>query len=189
MQLQDEELDRLRATLTKEKQKAKRIWREKCEQQLSHEEAIYGKDMEIARLKGHLLGVTSPSSPPMSPGSSICIIEEELHRLSLSHQWGKALPINLFTAESLDEQWDDWPPTFERAAKCNGWTDSEHLLQLASHLKGKARQEFALLSADDKVTFASAIVAIRGKLDTSCSVSVPFGWIRWPVHRLKMRRA
>ena len=39
------------------------------------------------------------------------------------------------------------------------------LMQLAGHLRGKARQEFALLSADDKVTFANAIVAMRGKLD------------------------
>ena len=44
MQQQTEELEGLRATLAKEKQKAKRIWREKCEQQLSHDEAIDEKD-------------------------------------------------------------------------------------------------------------------------------------------------
>lgn len=37
MQQQDEELE---AILVKEKQKAKQIWREKCEQQLSHEETM-----------------------------------------------------------------------------------------------------------------------------------------------------
>ena len=59
-----------------------------------------------------------------------------------------------------------------RAAEWNGWTDSEHLLQLAGHLRGKARQEFALVSADDQVTFASAIVAMGGKLDAGCRALV-----------------
>ena len=48
-QQHNEELHGLRAVVAKEKQKVKRIWREKCEQQLSHEEAIDRKDMEIAR--------------------------------------------------------------------------------------------------------------------------------------------
>ena len=70
MQQQTEKLEELRATLAKEKQKAKRIWRQKCEQQLSHEEAIDEKDMEIAvRLKARLLEVTPSPSVYTSPGA------------------------------------------------------------------------------------------------------------------------
>ena len=137
-QQHDEELHGLRAVVAKEKQKVKRIWWEKCEQ-LSHEEAIYRKDMEIARLKARLLAVTSPPSPPTSPGSSIRVVEDEPRRPSSSHRRGKASPVDSFSAESLDEQWDDWLPTLERAAEWNGWTDSERLLQLAGHLRGKTR--------------------------------------------------
>ena len=43
--------------------------------------------------------------------------------------------------------------------------DSEHLLQLAGHLRGKARQEFSLLSPDDKEKFSNAVVAMRYRLD------------------------
>ena len=143
-------------TLTKEKRKVKRIWREKCEQQLSHEEAINCKDMEIARLKAHLLAVTSSTSTPTAR------VMEEPSTASSVHRRGKALPIDPFSAESLDELWEDGPPTFERAAEWNGWTDSERLLQLAGHLRGKARQE---LPTSDKVTFARAVAAMRGKLD------------------------
>ena len=161
-QQHDEELHGLRAVVAKEKQKVKRIWREKCEQQLSHKEAIDRKVMEIARLKARLLAVTSPPSPPTSPGSSIRVFQDEPRRPSSSHRRGKAPPpVDSFSAESLYEQWDD---CLERAAEWNGWTDSERLLQLADHLRGKTRL-FSLLSADHKVTFANAIVAMTGKLD------------------------
>ena len=41
---QSDELKEARAILDKEKRKVKRIWREKCELQLSHEEEIETKD-------------------------------------------------------------------------------------------------------------------------------------------------
>ena len=162
---QNTELDEARSALEKEKRKVKRIWRDKCEQQLAHEEAIDEKDMEIARLKARLLALTSPASAPTSGGSVTREAEEETSIPSSSHRRGKAPPIDPFSAESPDEQWDDWLPTFERAAEWNGWTDSERLLQLAGHLRGKARQEFSLLSTDNKATFASATAVMRSRLD------------------------
>ena len=56
---QSDELNEARAALDKEKRKVKRIWREKCELQLSHEEEIETKDLEIARLRAH-----TPTAPP-----------------------------------------------------------------------------------------------------------------------------
>ena len=96
--------------------------------------------MEIARLKAHLLAVTSPPSPPTSPGSSIRAVEDEPRRPSSSHRRGKAPPVDSFSAESLDEQWDDWLPTFERAAEWNSWTYSERLLQLAADAQEKGHR-------------------------------------------------
>lgn len=54
--------------LAKEKQKVKPTWIEKCEQQLSHEEAIDEKDMEIAKLRARFLAVTTSLSVYVSPG-------------------------------------------------------------------------------------------------------------------------
>ena len=118
--------------------------------------------MEIARLKARLSAVTSSMSMPRS---SVHVMEEPSTASSL-HRREKALPIDPFSAGSLDELWEDWLPTFERAAEWNSWTDSEPLLQLAGHLRGKARQEITLLPTSDKVTFARAVAAMRGKLDT-----------------------
>ena len=80
---QAEELE-LRATLIKEKQRVKKIWREKCEQQLLHEEVVYRKDTEIARLKARLLAMAPSPSISTFPGSSVHVVEEEPDRPSLS---------------------------------------------------------------------------------------------------------
>ena len=45
-----EEIKQLQLSLDKEKQKAKRFWHLKCDQQLAHEEALEEKDNKIARL-------------------------------------------------------------------------------------------------------------------------------------------
>ena len=84
---------------------------------------------------------------------------------SLAHRRGKAPPVDSFSAEGLDEQWDEWLPTFERAADWNSWNDAERLLQLAGHLRGKARQEFSLLTFDEKSTFDRAKSAMRSRLE------------------------
>ena len=78
---------------------------------------------------------------------------------------GKAPPIDPFSAEELDEQWDEWLPTFERVAEWNNWSDAECLLQLAGHLRGRARQEFSLLAPEEKSTFIRAKAAVRSRLE------------------------
>lgn len=136
-QQQNTELSEVRAALDKEKRKVKRIWREKCELQLSHEDVVDEKDVEIARLKARLLANTPPTNhtPVVSDRSDHGM--DEPNGMSLPHRRGKAPPVDSFSAEGLDEHWDEWLPTFERAAEWNNWNDTERLLQLAGHLKGK----------------------------------------------------
>ena len=50
---------------------------------------------------------------------------------------GKAPPIDHFSAESAETEFDDWLPTLEHAATWNIWSDEEKLLQLAGHLRGR----------------------------------------------------
>ena len=70
---------------------------------------------------------------------------------------GKAPPVDIFTGESSDVLWEDWLPTLEQTATWNDLTENEKLLQLAGHLRGKAAQEWALLSTANKSTFAIAL--------------------------------
>ena len=51
---QVEKIKELEQSLAKERQKAKRFWREKCDQQLVHEDALEKKDEEIKRLERQL---------------------------------------------------------------------------------------------------------------------------------------
>ena len=154
-QQRESELGEAKAALEKEKRRVKRIWREKCDLQLPHEDAMDAKDVEIARLKARLLAVTLPAAANPrtvpSPGDRRV---DETSLVPLRH--GKAPPIDSFSAEGLDEQWDEWLPTFERAAEWNNWSDTECLLQLAGHLRGKARQKFSLLTPEEKSMFTWA---------------------------------
>ena len=53
---------------------------------------------------------------------------------------------------------DDWLPTLQRAP-------DDLLIQLAGHLKGRAFQEWNLLSASEKETYKQAITALKNRLN------------------------
>ena len=83
----------------------------------------------------------------------------------LVHRQGKAPPIDSFTGEDNEVRFDDWIPTLERAATWNNWTDEETLMQLAGYLRGRALQEWNLLTYAERSTYQSAITALRTRLD------------------------
>lgn len=57
---------------------------------------------------------------------------------------------------------NDWIPTLESAACWNSWTEDELLMQLASHLKGRALYiQWKLLGSKYKNTHYTAIKASR----------------------------
>lgn len=100
------ELSELKAALEKEKRKIKRIWQEKCDLQLAHEDKIDVKDIEIAQLKARLLAITLPTSiprPDSSPGNG-----RADETVLVPPRRGKTPPIDPFSAEGLDKQWDEW---------------------------------------------------------------------------------
>ena len=78
---------------------------------------------------------------------------------------GKALPIDKFTAEDGRTTFDNWIPTLEKATSWYNWTAEESLMQLAGHLRGRALQEWKLLELKDKVTYGTAVKALRERLD------------------------
>ncbi len=70
-----------------------------------------------------------------------------------------------FSAGNPDVRFEDWLPTLKRASEWNRWSEEESLLQLAGHLRGKALQEWNLLDKEQKVSFQSAVEAIRRRID------------------------
>ena len=78
---------------------------------------------------------------------------------------GKAPPIDEFTAQDNRVTLDDWLPILERAATWNGWSPEEMLMQLVGHLRGRALQEWKLMSSEDRATYQSAIKTFRERLD------------------------
>ena len=78
---------------------------------------------------------------------------------------GKAPPIDSFSGEHSEIQFDDWLPSLTRASTWNERTDEEQLMQLAGHLRGRALQEWNLLDDSSKDTFVKGIQALRGRLD------------------------
>lgn len=82
---------------------------------------------------------------------------------------GKAPPVDPFSSENPEVRLDDW---LDRAAEWNGWSDSEALMQLAGHLRGKALQEWNLLNSEQKTTYVGAISALRLRIDPQNRVIV-----------------
>lgn len=59
---------------------------------------------------------------------------------------GKAPPIDYFSGEDPAMISEDCLPSLERAADWNGWTPHDKVIQLPGYLKGRALQEWHLLS-------------------------------------------
>ena len=77
----------------------------------------------------------------------LCILPQREHSDPANvHRCRKAPPVEQFTGDKQDELLDDWLPTLERAGVWSAWRDEELLMQLAGHLRGRALQEWNLLT-------------------------------------------
>ena len=110
-----------------------------------------------------ILPGSSPAPTPHAPKSTsgVCTVASS----AATTRRGKAPPIDPYTAEDSEVRLEDWLPTLDRAATWNGWSDEEKLMQLAGHLRGRAVQEWNLISPEEKATFTAAVDALRMRLD------------------------
>ena len=137
-------------------------WSQPLQCSYDHEQATSmpaPNNQQVTCVSSSLSNALSTSRPISSVGIGGTMVGE------LSARRGKAPPIDLFTAESIRITFDDWLLTLERAATWNGWTSDETLMQLSGHLKGRALQEWKLLTPDHKTSYQTAIKALREKLD------------------------
>ena len=82
-----------------------------------------------------------------------------------NRRWGKAPPVKPFNGENEAIRLEDWLPALEWAATWNDQTEEDRLLQLAGHLRGRALQEWELISDTDKGTFSGAVQSLKSRLD------------------------
>ena len=99
---------------------------------------------------------------------------------------GKAPPIDSFTREDNEIRFDDWLPTLERAAAWNDWTEDEKVIQLAGYLRGRALQEWNLITTTDCTTYQSAVVALRTR-QHSWTLAIRH-WQLWILDTLSKRK-
>ncbi len=79
---------------------------------------------------------------------------------------GRAPPVDSFDGES-DVLFEDWMPALLRAAEWYSWSKHETLILLAGHLRGRAMQEWGLLTPAEKDSLDAASSAMRSRLDPS----------------------
>ena len=164
----------LQQDLQKEKERVKEMWKMNCVQLAGFDEALSSKEAEIEALKervsqleamvdpGAALPMTS-SSPATTTGGGVAAWTHETHR-----RRGKVPPVSEFTGEDPEYILDDWLPSLERARQWKAWTEEERLMQFASHLRGRALQEWNLLSSDEKATFDMAVKSLHSRMDAGC---------------------
>ena len=170
-----DEIEALRAQLKKEKDRAKKLWALNCRRATEQENLLLSKDLEIQELESRLEGrsrstehESSSGESELSPGAAATLLP--IIPPSRPHRKGKAPPIDQYTGENPEVRFDDWLPTLTRTASWNGWSESEKLIQLAGHLRGRALQEWDLLEEADKCSWKKALPALRGRLDQGTKV-------------------
>lgn len=161
----------LQDELKREKERVREMWKMNCAQLAGFDEALSSKEAEIETLKervsqleavvdpGVILPIVS-SSLATTVGGGVAAPTHESHR-----RRGRAPPVSEFTGEDPEYILDDWLPSLERASQWNNWTEEERLMQFAGHLRGRALQEWNLLSDDEKATFDTAVKSLRSRID------------------------
>jgi len=83
------------------------------------------------------------------------------------HCKGKAppAPVDRFSGDDPTLQFEDWLPGLQQTADWYAWTEAEHLLQLAGHLRGQALQEWNLLDSHNIVTLDSTVTSLKARHD------------------------
>ena len=111
------------------------------------------------------VSVTVKEEPLTVDSTSSACASPALRGQEVPRKRGKAPPIEYFSAENPEILLDDWLPTVERAAKWNGWNEEEHLMQLEGHLKGKALQEWTLMSREERSDIGVGTAKLRERID------------------------
>ena len=174
------EVGELTVKLERANSRVRELWSDQCTLSVEYDKQLVEAELEIERLRSQLAGrptsVAETGSVTTLPYSSTVprVDRQPLPRGPVTRglvtrdpvqRRGKAPPVEPFSGESEAQRIDDWLPILERAATWNDWTEDDRLLQLAGHLRGRALQEWELLSREDRQSYSQAVTALRTRLD------------------------
>ena len=162
-----EEVQTLRQELAANKARITELWKLSCSQVQEYDQIIAAKDDEITELRA--LDTGAVRDPPTTDTLNISTTTEGTTRsvgqAAKESRRGKAPPVDIFTGEDPDVRFDDWLPALDRVSAWNGWSRQEILLQLAGYLRGRALQEWNLLSKEEQSEYGVAVKALHQRLD------------------------
>ena len=162
-----EEVQTLRQELAASKARITELWKLSCSQVQEYDQIIAAKDDEIAELRA--LDTGAVRDPPTTDTLNISTTTEgtthSVGQAAKESRRGKAPPVDIFTGEDPDVRFDDWLPALDRVSAWNGWSRQETLLQLAGYLRGRALQEWNLLSKEEQSEYGVAVKALHQRLD------------------------
>ena len=116
-------------------------------------------------LKRQVREMQPRTPPPVSTESVLVIITTSTNASESRPRRGKAPPVDSFTGEDLANTLDNWLPSLQTAATWYSWSEDEKLMQLGGQLHGITRQEWDLITDEEKETYLRAIQALKGKLE------------------------
>ena len=129
-----------------------------------------GDGIHPSRKRGDTLSIGSPAVSTHKKGA-LTLHGDDADAIDSrgekSSRRGRAPPIDPYSGESPDVLFEDWMPALLRAAEWNGWSEHETLIQLAGHLRGRALQEWGLLTKEERKSLDEVIVVLRSRLDPS----------------------
>uniref|UniRef100_A0A1X7SUF3 CCHC-type domain-containing protein n=1 Tax=Amphimedon queenslandica TaxID=400682 RepID=A0A1X7SUF3_AMPQE len=161
-------IEELKQQLEQERVKYKQLWEINCLQLNEFDKALSDKEEELSILQDRLRdtegmpAAITRTAPVASVSMSKVVSRTTGGEKAISLRKGKSPPIEMFSGEDQEITLDDWLPSLRRAADWNGWTEEETLMQLAGHLKGRARQEWTLMNTDG---VEESIETLRNRLD------------------------
>ena len=150
------------------------------------ETAVTAKDNEISELRRQLAASTTTERPPAARRSVLSVLAPEFvphtpeHNTTSGHELdeeprplvgtkgprrAKAPPVDSFSGEDERMRFEEWLPALVRASTWNRWSEEDLLIQLAGHLRGRALQEWNLIPAVNKTTYAKALSTLQERLD------------------------
>ena len=181
LEAQIERGTKLAADLEHEKERRKQMWRLSCQQLSEHDELVAEKDAEIQKLSEELSRVRRSPDRRETSSSDVrsvfhtCRVRESASEeasdedetgleQAAKKRRGRAPPLESFTGESEDTTLDDWLPGLRRVADWNHWSEKEILIQLAGYLRGRALQEWNLLSKNERKSYKTAVKSLKDRL-------------------------
>lgn len=131
----------------------KELWSMNCTQLAEFDAILAAKDEELAMLHQQL-NRPAPVSASLEQGTQPVPVPVHHHK-------GRAPPVDPFSGDNPLIQFEDWLPGLKWAADWYAWTEQEHLLQLAGHLRSRALQKWNFLDDRDKSTLGSVVKSLQ----------------------------